>query len=238
MPIALEDGFLQTHDLAHVTCLGIQSSRLAECVAEVRRNRLLGVFGSPSFGFTGSNLDFLSETPWLEAVWFWDVDVESVEGLYALEELRSFGVHPKRPPIDFARLPKLKRAVVEPKPKDRGLGELKELELLHVWHFRPKEADFSTLALPSSLGELQINWANVKSLDSLPPLPNLRRLEVHRCRNLEDLGDLGAKFPKLEHLVVTTCGRVLPDEGSRVVPDLPALTHAFIQGKQFARVAA
>jgi len=33
MPITLEDGFLQTHDLTHVSALGIQSHRLEDCVA-------------------------------------------------------------------------------------------------------------------------------------------------------------------------------------------------------------
>jgi hypothetical protein len=60
-------------------------------------------------------------------------------------------------------------------------------------------------------------------------LPNLRRLEIHRCRNLESLGDLGAKFPCLEHLVVAACGRVMPGEGERVVHDLPAIVHAYVR---------
>lgn len=238
MPVALEDGFLQSHDLAHVSCLGIESSRLEECVGRIARDRVKGVFGSPAFGFTGTDLDFLSNLPWLEAVWFWEVDLKSVEGLYALHDLRFFGLHPKRPAIDFSHFGKLRKAVVEPRAKDRGLAALKELESLHVWRYRPKEGDFSALSFPESLTELQIIWANAKSLESLPSMPNLTRLEVHRCRNLEHLGDLGARYPKLEHLVVTACGRVRSSEGSRAVEELPSLRHADIQGVQFARAAA
>jgi hypothetical protein len=217
MPVALVDGFLQSNDLAHVPCLGMESHRLEDCIERVRRDRIKGIFGSPSFGFTGSNLDFLSNMSWVEAVWFWDVNLKSVDALYALQDLRFFGVHPKRPAIDFSRFGKLRRVVVEPQKKDRGLSELRHLELLNVWHYRPKEGDFSSLPLPPSLTQLQINWANTKSLESLPPLPNLRRLEVHRCRNLEYLGDVGAKYPKLEHFVVDACGRVPSDEGRRIV---------------------
>lgn len=237
MPIALSDGFLQSDDLAPVPCLGMESHRLEECIDRVRRDRVKGVFGSPGFGFTGSNLDFLPRMPWLEAVWFWDVDLQNVDGLYALQDLRFFGVHPKRPAIDFSRFGKLRRAVVEPREKDRGLGDLKELEVLHVWHYRPKQGDFSALTLPSSLTELQINWANAKSLASLPPLTNLKRLEVHRCRNLESLGDLGMKFPKLEDLIVMACGKVPVSEGARVAGDLPCLRHAHIQGARFEPAA-
>jgi hypothetical protein len=228
MPIALEDGYFQTHDLAHVTCLGIESGRIDECIAHVKSRRILGVFGHRSYGFTGADLDFLSEIPWLEVVWFWDVNLKSIDGLYSLHDLLHFGVHPKRPPIDFSRFPKLRKAVVEPKAKDRGLGGLSELQVLHVWHYRPKDESFASLGLSPSLLELEINWANPKSLESLPALPRLRRLEVHRCRNLQYLGDLGAKFPQLEHLVVGACGRVLPGEGERVVRDLPRLRHAYV----------
>ena len=229
MPIALEDGYFQTHDLAHVSCLGIESVRLDTCVAQVRSKHIRGVFGHPSFGFTGTDLDFLSEVPWLEAVWFWDVTLKSIDGLYAIPALQHFGVHPRRPPIDFSRFRHLRKAMIEPKIGDRGLGSLSELRHLYIWHYRPKQKNFSSLEFPDFLTELEISWANPTSLESLPVLPRLRRLEIHRCRNLELLGDLGTKFPCLEHLVVAACGRIRAGEGERVVRDLPKLQHAYIR---------
>lgn len=229
MPITLEDGFHISHDLTHVSSLAIDSQRLEDCIARVRAHQIKGVFGAPSYGFVGQDLDFLTDVPWVEAVGFLDINLKSIDGLYSLQELRHFGVHPKRPPIDFNRFPKLRKAIVEPKARDRGLGSLSHLELLHIWHYRPNTKDFSRLELPTSLAELQINWANVSSLESLPALPALRRLEIHRCRNLQSLGDLGTKFPRLEYLVVAACGRVMPGVGERVVRDLPALVHAYVR---------
>jgi hypothetical protein len=145
-------------------------------------------------------------------------------------------VHPKRSAIDFSRFPKLRKAIVEPKARDRGIGSLMQPELLHLWHYRPKRQDFSELELPESLSELQFNWANASSLESLPGLPELRRLEVHRCRNLESLGDLGSKFPRLEHLVVAACGRVRPGEGERWSAIFPiSLTHTCEMRRSFER---
>jgi hypothetical protein len=38
----------------------------------------------------------------------------------------------------------------------------------------------------------------------------------------------GVKYPKLEHLVITACGRVLSSEGERAIRNLPRLTHAYV----------
>jgi hypothetical protein len=229
VPIALEDGFYFTHDLTHGSCLGIDSRCLGDCIAMVKTRRIKGVFGHPRYGFAGQDVDFLVDIPWIEAVWFWDCNLKNIDGLYLLTELQHFQLSPKRPAVDFSKFPKLRSAVVEPKTRDRGLSLLKQLELLHIWHYRPKQKDFTAFEFPDSLSELQLNWANVSSLESLPRLPELRRLEVHRCFNLEFLGDLAAKFPRLEHLVVDACGRVRCGEGERAIRDLPNLKHAWVR---------
>ena len=229
MPITLENGFYVSHDLSHVSCIGIETDRLDDCIAIAKCKNFKGVFGNPSFGFGGVNLNFLHNLPRIEAVWFWDVNLKNIDGLYSLSNLQFFGISPTRPSVDFSRFTKLRKVIIEPKAQDRGLGVLKKVELLHIWHYRPKQMNFLAFEFPESISELQINWANIFSLDSLPRLSKLRRLEVHRCRNLEHLGDLGAKFPLLEYLIIDSCGKVPLDEGERVVKDLTNLTHASVK---------
>jgi hypothetical protein len=215
--------------------LGLESSQLEDCVQEVIRLQIAGVFGNPAFGFREPTLDILARVPHVRAVWFWDIELQNVDGLYALDGLLDFGVHPKRPPIDFSRLPKLKRVVWEYKPRDTGVRDLKALESLHSWRYRDASKTFRNLALPPNLTELEINWSNVETLDGLPSLPLLRRLEIHRCRNLRSLGPLDELFPQLEHLVVAACGRVEDGEGSRVVRKLPSLRHAYVKDRLLTR---
>ncbi len=233
VPIHLEDGFLVTEDVWNGASLsvGIQSDRMTECVERIRRDRVTSVFGSPLFGFHGRDLDFLRDMPWVESVWFWEVKLKSIDGLYALGRLRYFGVSPTRPGIDFSRFPQLRGAVVEPRAKDHGLDACAELKRLHVWRHPSKGKPFS-LALPTGVDDLRLLWSSLTSLDDLPALPLLRKLWVARCRNLESLGDLGARFPKLEHLVITACGRVRDGEGRRVSRDLPHLTHAWVRNEK------
>jgi hypothetical protein len=231
MPIAREGRFLRWPDMVPAPGLGLESSRLDECVQEINRCNVTGVFGSSVFNFYESDLNVLARIPHVEAIWFWDVELQNIDGLYALKSLAKFGVHPKRPPVDFSRLPKLKQLVWHYKRQDSGVRDLLALESLHSWRYRDAGKTFRNLALPPNLVELGINWANCETLDDLPRLPYLRRLQIHRCRNLRSLGALPELFPELEYLVVAACGRVEDQEGPRVVRQLPNLWHAYVKDR-------
>jgi hypothetical protein len=226
MPIARDGRFLVFRDLWKLPFLGLESDLLEACLDEVRSRPYKGVFGTPSFGFREDALDCLTRLPDLEAIWFWDVALRSVDAVYALSRLRFFGVHPKRPEIDFSRLPNLESLVWIHKAKDKGVDALTELEHLSVWRFAPTSKSFADLRLPERLSELQILWANPSTLDGLAPIPNLRRLTIARCRNLRSLDGILELFPALEHLVVEACGRVSDSEYKAVVAQMRSLNHA------------
>jgi hypothetical protein len=232
MPIAREGQFLITRTMGNVPHLGLESAQLTECIAEVKKSAWKGVFGSPLFGFRESTLDALRSLPWLESVWFWEIDLENIDALYELPALRSMGVSPRRPPIDHSRLPSLTNLTVHPIAKDCGIEQLMHLEVLSVWHFNPPHATFDDFLLPSGLKELEINWANVRSLAGLAPNPGVRRLEFHRCRNLESLAGLAGCFPNLEHLVISACGKVDPTREQDEIRRLPHLQHAYVQKRK------
>jgi hypothetical protein len=230
MPIAREGSFFVSQDRTVVPSLGLESANLDACIREAKLHPYKSVFGSPVFGFLEESLDALNELPHLEFVWFWDIALKNIEGIYALSKLKSFGVHPKRPAIDFSRLQSLRQLVWTYKPTDTGVSSL-QLKRLHIWRYAPKSKSFAGLQVPDTLEELQINWANPSTLEGLPTIPGLRRLEIHRCRNLESLAILPKLFPNLEHLVVAACGRVGSGEGGRVATSIPSLKHAYVKDK-------
>lgn len=231
MPITREGQFLITHDADqdNVPSLGIESSQLAACIAEAKAQQYMRVFGSPCFGFKENDLDFLQELPSLSKIWFWDIHLQNIEGLYSLDKLKYFGVHDKRPPVDFARLPNLETIVWVFNPKDCNIESLSALKTLHLWHYNPKAKSFDGLTLPSNLEKLEITWANPANVESLPVMPNLRQIEFHRCRNLISLTALNQVAPCLEEIIVTTSNRVLDSESLR---NLPQLKTAVINGKR------
>jgi hypothetical protein len=81
------------------------------------------------------------------------------------------------------------------------------------------------------LEELELNWANPPSLEGLPFMPHLRRLEIARCRNLASLATLPELAPHLEHLHIQACGRVTSAMGEEILARLPMLRQAFVQDR-------
>ncbi|GAB6388156.1 leucine-rich repeat domain-containing protein [Stutzerimonas marianensis] len=229
MTIERAGHFLVDVDLAGRVSVGIETDQLQACVQEAKNKKADGVFGSPSFGFMQDNLDFLSELPKLTKIWFWDVRLRDVTGVYELSALKHFGIHPKRPGIDFSRLRAIEELVWEFNEKDSGLEALSELKMLHIWHFKPKSESFAGLSVSTSVKQLHINWANPRSLDGLPALPSLQRLEIHHCRNLETVDALVDIAPNIEHLVVSACGKI--SGADAVIKKLPKLKHAYVQNK-------
>lgn len=227
MPIRFDvSRFKHWADSPWAPSLGIDSDQLRECLAETKRRKLKGVFGTNP-AFRESSLDFLQQLPELSAVQFWDVSLEDISGLYGLNNLQYLRLSGKRPLLEFERLRTLKMLVWEHHKKDSGIGFLKELEFFHLWRYRASDKSAFELKLPDSLVELGIFWSNVETLDGLDCLPNLKKLEIARCRNLRCLGSLAEVCPNLEHLVVTASGRLTAKEAKSACAGLPKLRHFF-----------
>lgn len=223
-----ESGFYEWHDYLHrVPGLGVDSKRLDECVAYYHEHGFGGLFGHPTFGFTQDNLDFLTRTKSVKWLWFWDIALRNIDALYELTELNHVGINPKRPGIDFSRLPALKSVVNHWIKSDSGISASSITEYYH-WHYKPTSKSFDGLEMPGGVKQLHLYWANPASLDGLPVMKKLKTLELHRCRNLKDLSALPRIAPNLQNLLTTTSSKLDATSG---VLDHPKLKMALIDGK-------
>ncbi|NND99256.1 MAG: hypothetical protein HKN47_18205 [Pirellulaceae bacterium] len=211
--------------------LGVQSDRIDECIDYYHANGFNGLFGSASFGFDQDNLDFLVQAPAVQWLWFWDINLKNIDPLYGLNQLNHFGIHPKRPGIDFSRLPSLRTAVNFWIKSDTGITKSKITEYYH-WHYKPRDKSYEGLEMPKNVKKLEMNWANPASLEGLPVMKKLKSLQFHRCRNLNDLSALPRVAPNLENLLITTSSKVDPTDG---ILDHPTLKSAWIDGNEYAR---
>src|SRR3990167_5255349 len=164
MPVERVGNFLRFDDLGITPSLGVETDRLSACVHEVNKRKIKGLFGCPVFGFKQDNFDFLAETTHVEQLWFWEINIKNIDGIYSLKNLRYFGVHEKRAGIDFSLLPEIEQMVWHYTKTDKNLESLKKVKSFDLWHYNPKNKSYEGLALPSSMEKLDVNWANPSSL--------------------------------------------------------------------------
>lgn len=205
MPVTRVGEFLIFDDLGITPSLGIETGNLENCISEVLRLNIRGVFGCPAFGFNQDELDFLVKMPNLTQVWFWDINLKNISGLYKLGDLKYFGIHDKRPPIDFTKLPNIETMIWHYNRRDQGVDSLEKLRKIFLWHYKPKNKNNFDLKLPLGIQHLEINWSTIDSIEYIQKLPSLQELQIHHCKNLANLTGLEDIAPNLQKLVIGNC---------------------------------
>lgn len=231
LPISFDDsGTLFWPDAWETPAIGLDTERLQQCIEEVRARCLSGVFGRHP-EFQEADISCLLELPDLTEVQLWDITLKDISAIYGLPKLTHFRISGKRPPIDFEKLTSVQHLVLEHHKNDTGISTLTNLKMMNLWRFKAKVKETFEFGLPKGIEELGIFWSNVEGLEGFGICPNVKTLEVERCRNLQSLGDLKTTFPKLEHLVVHACGRLTAEEAKRALTGHMSIKHAFA-GKQ------
>jgi hypothetical protein len=227
MPIYRDDrNFLSYHDAWGGPAIGLESERLQQCLDEGHSRGFNGVFGRhPEFQET--DLSCLLKRPDLTSVAFWDIKVGDISAIYQLPKLTHFRISGRRPPINFERLPSIQHLVLEHHKKDTAVSRLTNLKSMNLWRFKADAKEMFKFVFPKGIEELGIFWSSVKSFEGFGIFPNVKKLEIARCRDLERLGDLKTTFPKLEHLVVDACGKLTADEAKRSLAGHQTVKHAF-----------
>jgi len=220
LPIEKIGNFYLSQDLVHgVSSIGIESSVLNSVLEEAKKN-YISVFGADCFGFFEEDMNFFEHLNHLEYIWFWGVNLKSIEGIYSLKKLRRMGIFGKLPAIEFSKLPSLETLIWEYKKKDTGISNLTKLKSLYLWHYKPASKSFSELLLHNNIEILSFNWVNPYNLSGLPMLENLKKLEIHQSRNFNSMRGLLDIAPNLEEITVTTSKKLTDLEDLKKVKNL------------------
>jgi hypothetical protein len=231
MPISRDNhGFWFWPDAWGTPSLALDSDCLQRCLDEVLARGLKGVFGRRN-QFRETDLSCLISLPQLTSVDLAGIDLNDISAIFGLPNLSHFAISGKRPPINFERLASVQHLVVEHHKRDTGFADMPNLKVVNLWRFKAATKEAFEFELPKSLEELGVFWSNVDGLKGFGVCPNVKRLEIARCRNLQSLGNLKRSFPRLEHLVVDACGRLTADEARRALTGHKTIKHVFA-GKQ------
>ncbi len=166
-----------------------------------------GVLWSSLICFEQDHLDFLRDATSATQLWFWDIALTDIEGLYSLPQLKFLGVNPRRPGIDFTGSGPWRLSSTTGSPADDGL-ERSPVSTYHLWHYKPRTKSFEGLPIPGNVERLQFYWANPASLAGLPVLTGLKHLEFNRCRNLSDVSLVPNDRSGPTVSAATTCTRL------------------------------
>ncbi len=165
-------------------------------------------------GWRGDNVSFLAKLPRLEALTIIDLNIRSVAPIHFLSELRALEVITYcRTELRFSTFPRLEECALGWRPKASSLFGCATLKKLFVDGYDGKSADpfgklfgLESLAILNSplvdvrglasLGNLRsLRLANLRRLSSLAGIERLRRLEeleIHTCRSIGSIDEIGA----------------------------------------------
>jgi len=175
----------------------------------VQSGRADGLALNYAWGFNEPDLRFLIGLP-LSRLMILDRKITDLEPISTLGNLRSLSVQTDpRAVVNLECLPKLTSLGAAWSQVRDTIGAVGPLEDLYLARY--SEADFTPLSGLSSLASLVMkDYPGVRSLDGLPSLANLQRLEVHVARQLEDIRALRETvYPHLERLHFSHAKRVV-----------------------------
>ncbi len=141
-------------------------------------------------------LDFLTQCPSLEKIWFSNSPIKDLSGLYDLSNLTHLGLPYGK--LDLSNLRHLKVLTGYWDRKITGLSYCTSLKEIHLEKYNPKSQDFSEIEGLDNLEEIYITYSNVSSLNGLKNLKKLKKMTLVYFRNLESIKDLPVNLVELE----------------------------------------
>lgn len=182
----------------------------------MRREGVRELYLNHARGWSGTTLDFLDTVPELVAFSILDFTIKDVTPLHRLTTLRSLEVSTYcDTKIDFHQFPALERCVFYWRSGSESLFECAALWWLFLHRYSGSGSEpFARLA---ALQELSIANSELREVESLAALKNLRFLGLYNLKKLASLRGL-EELGQLEALEVNGC------KGIGRIDELAALT--------------
>ncbi|MBI3837751.1 MAG: hypothetical protein HY288_07435 [Planctomycetia bacterium] len=157
-------------------------------------------------GWVGKDLAFLKNLPGLKSFEILDLHIRDIEPIHCLHKLLTLGITTYcSTPIRFSEFPQLRECALEWRQEAESLFDCKTLTKLFVNRYSGLTTD--VFARLTNLEHLTILNSPVHNLHGLSALTKLKSLRLGNLRRLESLAGLET-LCNLEDLEVHTCKRI------------------------------
>ncbi|MES2544301.1 MAG: hypothetical protein V4548_05410 [Bacteroidota bacterium] len=123
---------------------------------------------------------------------------------------------------DFKKLPNLETLRYSWKKNSTNLSECKKLKELSLWSYKPKNQSLTEFTKLNSLEELRIVQSNIKSINGIENLQNIKEM-VFIANKLLSFDDMNCIFPNVEVLHIESCKEIKIEKIIKLFPNVKDL---------------
>ncbi|MEM0544036.1 hypothetical protein WFZ85_15670 [Flavobacterium sp. j3] len=123
---------------------------------------------------------------------------------------------------DFINFPNLEILRYTWQKKCLNISECKKLKELSLWSYKPKNQNLTEFSKLNSLDELRIIQSNIKSINGIENLQNIREM-VFIANKLLSFDDMNCVFPNVEILHIESCKEIKIEKIIKLFPNIKDL---------------
>lgn len=187
----------------------IDSNRIDECIAFIRKNDLTYIGINSFIGFKSLSLDFLLDlADFVEGISIPE-DHFDISVLNNLHKLVFLGfADDRKSDIDLSNFPHLSKLACEYTSRLHSLEACEELRDLSLTNFKPEKANLSQLPVLTSLQSLSLFVTNIDSLTGIEKFRHLESCSIYKASKLENITALSNVRLTLKSLELENCKKI------------------------------
>jgi Leucine-rich repeat (LRR) protein len=120
---------------------------------------------------------------------------------------------------DFINFPNLEILRYTWQKKCLNISECKKLKELSLWNYKPKNQNLTEFSKLNSLDELRIIQSNIKSINGIENLQNIKEM-VFIANKLLSFDDMNCAFPNVEILHIESCKEIKIEKIIKLFPNI------------------
>jgi len=172
----------------------------------MKRQKILALRLTDSFGFKGQDLSFISDLKFLRSFELYCWEAKGVNRIEELSNLEVLGVQYKSSQkVDLSGFSNLRVALLKWSKGLESILSLRNLEILNIQNYPFK--DLEPISSMTKLQKLYLTSRKLESLTGVSQLKSLRLLDLYNCPALKSTSGI-EHCPSLEDLEIEACNQV------------------------------